>query len=125
VARYQNRVSGPLLDRIELRVEVERVHWSERQEPGESSDAVAERVAGARGRLRETASAELETGASALLEQAVDDLGLSMRGLRRSISLATTIAALDPERPPGSTWRSRSPTGVRQAHTASTPPWFE
>ena len=101
MARYQNRVAGPLLDRIELRVEVERVHWSERQEPGESSDAVAERVAGARGRLRETASAELETGASALLEQAVDDLGLSMRGLRRSISLATTIAALDPERPPG------------------------
>jgi magnesium chelatase family protein len=59
VARYQKRISGPLLDRIDIHVEVPRVNYeklsSERQ--GEPSSAVRERVTAARQRQSECFSA--------------------------------------------------------------------
>lgn len=98
VARYQNRVSGPLLDRIELSVEVQRVSWQEQRQAGEPSAAVAARVAAAAEAARRAGSTDepLEAAANTLLQRAVDKLGLSMRGLRRSVALGRTIAALDP-----------------------------
>jgi len=55
VARYQKRISGPLIDRIDIHVDVPRVHYeklaSERQ--GEPSSAVRERVTAARVRQAE------------------------------------------------------------------------
>jgi magnesium chelatase family protein len=99
VARYQNRVSGPLLDRIELSVEVQRVSWQEQRQAGEPSAAVSARVAAASEATRRRGGADepLEAAANALLQRAVDKLGLSMRGLRRSVALGRTIAALDPD----------------------------
>ncbi len=116
LARYRAKVSGPLLDRIDLHVPVAPVPWREMLRAGaaaESSDAVRARVCAARERqLRryagETfrANAELPNGAlaahcrldpagRALLERAVGALGLSMRGFVRSLRLARTLADLD------------------------------
>ena len=113
-ADYQARVSGPLLDRIDLTVEVEAVSAADLIAPskGESSDVVAARVAAARGvqtqRYKDTAARtnaeangeSLESHSTpdeagqALLAQATGALRLSARGYTRVLRVARTIADL-------------------------------
>jgi magnesium chelatase family protein len=108
--RYQRRLSGPLLDRFDLRIEVPRpdvdalLHGA----PGESTAAVAERVEAARALARErgvAANAELpasalddvaplEDPARELLEVALRGGRLSGRGLHRVRRVARTVADL-------------------------------
>ncbi len=110
VARYQGRLSGPLLDRIDLQVEVAAVASDEllAQAQGETSAVVAARVAEAQarqlarqGRLNALLDAgqldaccPLDEAASRLLQQAATRLGWSGRGLHRAIKIARTIADL-------------------------------
>jgi magnesium chelatase family protein len=111
VERYRSRISGPLLDRIDLHVEVERVPAGEllAQGPaGETTETGAAQVARAQARqlaragklnsalsaaeLRSAAS--LEKPARALLEDALDRLGLTARSYHRVLRIALTIADL-------------------------------
>ncbi len=110
VARYRGRLSGPLLDRIDLFVEVPRLAPRELHQaaPGESSAAVRERVVAARARQlardgcpsARLPAAALEQAcraapeAYALLEEASERLGLSARAWHRCLRLARTIADL-------------------------------
>jgi len=109
VHAYGARISGPLLDRIDLQVEVPLLRYHEIDgAPGESSAAVAARVRTARERqlargapnaeiapslLR--AAAALDGDARRLVASAVDRLRLSGRGHDRLLRVARTIADLD------------------------------
>jgi len=115
VRRYQNRVSGPLLDRIDIIVEVPALEYDEirRKAPAESSDAIRERVNAARVVQRERfpddstmCNAHMGTkelrkfcGLSAegeeLMRDAFDAMGLSARSYDRILRVARTIADLD------------------------------
>jgi len=112
IARYRRRVSGPILDRIDLHVEVPRPPPArlapDRPADGEPSTAVAARVAAARERQLargDRCNAALsvagvnrdcrpDPAGGALLEQASTRLGLSARGYHRILKLARTIADL-------------------------------
>jgi magnesium chelatase family protein len=110
VARYQGRISGPLLDRIDLQVEVGMLQQEELLAPGsgEASDSVARRVARAAQRQLErqgkpnaalsSAEAErqcvLEDSAGALLRGAMSRLGWSARAYHRVLKVARSIADL-------------------------------
>ena len=110
VARYQGRLSGPFLDRIDLQVEVAAVPPDEllAQPEGESSAAVAARVALAAQRQQARqggpnaaldaaaidAHAALEPAARQFLQQAAARLGWSGRGTHRALKVARTIADL-------------------------------
>jgi len=107
---YQNRISGPVLDRIDLTVEVQPATAAElaRAPAGEASSAVAARIAQARGRQRarygedgpasnaeaDTAAITLNPDAQDLAEKAMDRLRLSPRGYTRTLRVARTIADL-------------------------------
>jgi magnesium chelatase family protein len=119
VQRYRRRISGPLLDRIDLRVDVkpvsEEVLTSSR--PVEASAPVAVRVAAAAARQRarqSEANAALEPGslerhcpldgpARALLNHAAARYRWSSRGLHRVLRVARTIADLADRDPIGET----------------------
>lgn len=117
VARYRGRLSGPLLDRIDLVVEVPAIAYQELAggAAGESSAVVRARVAAARARQmhRQGApNARLEPGAvvehcapdaagAALLEQAMARLKLSARGYHRVLRVARTLADLAGAARPG------------------------
>ena len=110
VIRYRSRISGPLLDRIDVQIEVPAVPPEElgRSACGESSLAIRGRVTEARARQlarqgktnarlapREIdAHCALDACAAALLQQATRRLGLSVRGYHRILKLARTIADL-------------------------------
>jgi magnesium chelatase family protein len=110
IARYQGRLSGPLLDRVDLQLEVPAVKPSEllAAPQGEPSAAVAQRVAAARERAlarQGVPNAELDAAgldrhvrpqAEALrfIEQAATRLGWSGRSLHRALKVARTIADL-------------------------------
>ncbi len=110
IRRYLAKLSGPLLDRIDLHVEVPRQEYSVLRAgaaPGEASAVVAERVAAARKRQmgRGALNAMLEPKAlavacglglreHALLETAMRRLGLSARACHRIQRVARTIADL-------------------------------
>ncbi|MFO1508056.1 MAG: YifB family Mg chelatase-like AAA ATPase [Lysobacterales bacterium] len=111
IARYRSRISGPLLDRIDLVVEVPRVPHEELRagRDAESSAAVRSRVIAARARQihrsgRTNAALDaravqracaLGDGEQALLQRAVERLGLSARAYHRVLRVARTIADLD------------------------------
>jgi magnesium chelatase family protein len=111
IARYQGRLSGPLLDRIDLQVEVAAVPPAELMAlpQGESSAQVAERVAQARARQlqrqgvpnAQLPAAQVDTvcalapAGAAFLQRAAAQLGLSGRGLHRLLKLARTVADLE------------------------------
>jgi magnesium chelatase family protein len=113
-ARYSRRVSGPLLDRFDVRIEVRRpeVDHLLRGEPEESSEIVATRVAAARelaiergvrgnGELQGKAIdavAPLSDAARNVLESALRAGRLSGRGVGRVRAVARTIADLRQER---------------------------
>ena len=112
IDKYLARISGPLLDRIDLHVEVPRPQATalnpELPPDGESSAVVAARAAAARVRMLARAgktNAELkvaevnrycrpDTAGRTLLEQASARLGFSARGYHRILKLARTIADL-------------------------------
>lgn len=111
VARYAARISGPLLDRIDLHVSVLPVAWHKLDAPPGSETttrATRERVAAARARQRARGTpqngrlrdAELDAIASPapdarrLLGRAFERLGLSARAARRALRVARTIADL-------------------------------
>ena len=112
VARYRARVSGPLLDRIDLKLEVPPLATEELAGTvaihGEASDAVRARVVAARARQRARQGrtnarllpAEIarhcapDAGGEALLAKATARLALSARGYHRVLKVARTIADL-------------------------------
>lgn len=115
VTRYQKRISGPLLDRIDIHVEVPRVDFEKLTDErlGEPSAMVRARVEAARklqqarfegtgltcnadmgpGQVRQRCPLD-ETG-RALVRQAMSQLQLSARAFHRVLKLARTIADLD------------------------------
>jgi magnesium chelatase family protein len=109
VARYRQKLSGPLLDRIDMHVEVPRLPFRDLEGPsGETSSAVRERVVQARQRQlargdinSRLASAQLDRHCSLhpadrrLLEQSMERLHLSARAWHRILKLARTIADLE------------------------------
>ena len=117
-ADYQTRISGPLIDRIDLHIEVPAVTAADLllPPPAEGSREVAERVAQARERqaaryaaiglphLRSNAAvsgtvledvARPDSSGLALLREAADAMRLSARGYHRVLRVARTLADLD------------------------------
>ena len=114
IRRYLDRISGPLLDRIDLQLEVDAVPVSEINQGGEaeSSRDVRARVEKARRIQQErlkgtgmTCNAHLQgdllkkycvpdAGGARLMEMAVEKYGMSMRGYNRVLKVARTIADL-------------------------------
>lgn len=114
--RIQRRISSPLLDRIDLTVNVQPVPIEDLQRPakasGDTTATILRRVLGARARQAERfvhrgirtnkemgvkeidALCPLPEDARSLLSQAVDRMGLSARGYHRAIKVARTIADL-------------------------------
>jgi predicted ATPase with chaperone activity len=111
--RYLNKLSGPLLDRIDMQIEVPRLTPAELRESAgsETSEAVRERVLRARRLQEERAGApgacnarlspselmrqcRLDDAAEGFLLQAVNRLGLTARGYHRCLRVARTIADL-------------------------------
>ncbi|MFQ5695539.1 MAG: ATP-binding protein, partial [Terriglobia bacterium] len=115
IQRYVSKISGPLLDRIDIHIDVPAVRYRELRQPkpGEASEAVRGRVVGARGRQLARFQGEkfysnaqmparlirryCEIGADSekLLEDAITRLGLSARAHDRILKVARTIADLD------------------------------
>lgn len=114
IRRYLSRLSGPLLDRIDLHVEVPRLNATELmgRAPGESSATVRRRVVAARERQVQRFSDEgiscnaqmrakqlrelpLEEAARDLLKNAIHQFSLSARAYDRILKVAQTIADLD------------------------------
>jgi magnesium chelatase family protein len=116
VKRYLNKVSGPLMDRIDLQIEVQRVPFEQLTEKrkGESSHTIRERVINARKIQAERFQdqhgihtnsqltpklmrkfCETDTSGQALLKTAVDRLNLSARSYDRILKVARTIADID------------------------------
>lgn len=114
VQRYRGRISGPLLDRIDIQVEAPALGIEELRSarPGEGSAAIRARIAAARA-IQETrfgsragacnagmgpadlrAHAALERAQGDLLQQAMERLGLSARAYDRVLKVARTIADL-------------------------------
>ncbi|MBS0226049.1 MAG: YifB family Mg chelatase-like AAA ATPase [Proteobacteria bacterium] len=113
IQRYRARISGPILDRIDLHVHVQRLPPVELRPDapsGESSADVRERVLAARERQLHRAGAinsrlqprevmrdcRLAADDQILLETAVERLHLSARAMHRILRVARTIADLDP-----------------------------
>ena len=108
VSRYRTRVSGPLLDRIDLHIEVPRVTDDGEFEPGEPSATVRERVVQARSMQIERAGkpnqglsvseirrhCALRQSSRKLLARAMEKLYLSARARDRVLRVARTIADL-------------------------------
>lgn len=115
VQKYLNRISGPLLDRIDIHLEVVPVPFNKLAEmkPGESSATIRERVIKARDIQRERfadsgiyANAQMSSrmlrkycnpdeAGHAILKNAMEKLGLSARAYDRILKVARTIADLE------------------------------
>jgi magnesium chelatase family protein len=118
VTRYQKRISGPLLDRIDIHVEVPRVEYEKlaSDESLERSESIRRRVERARERQREkfrgtrlSCNADMGPGevreycrlgdaGRSLLRSAMQQLQMSARAFHRILKLARTIADLAGER---------------------------
>tara|TARA_B100000809_G_scaffold196653_1_gene196167 strand:- start:9010 stop:10548 length:1539 start_codon:yes stop_codon:yes gene_type:complete len=116
VQKYLNKISGPLLDRIDLHVEVTPVSFNElsTKEVGESSNDIRERVIASR-KIQEKRFeknkgvhcnaqvssktlkeiCEIDQSGRDLLKKAMDRLGLSARAYDRILKVARTIADLE------------------------------
>ena len=114
VFRYQKRISGPLLDRIDLYVDVPRVEFEKLtgEATGERSSVVRERVVAARrapserfdgtpistnadmGPAQVWEHCKLDEASNGLAKAAMDRLHLSARAFHRTLKLARTIADL-------------------------------
>jgi len=114
IVKYMSKISGPLLDRIDLHIEVPAVRYDELEAkaPGESSVEIRQRVERARQLQRERYKdsgvfsnsqltpelmekyCRLDSEASSLLRDAFETLGLSARAHNRILKVARTIADL-------------------------------
>jgi magnesium chelatase family protein len=118
IEKYRQRISGPLLDRIDLHVEVPSVNYKELRADsgGDSSEVIRERVEAARAIQRDrfaevpgvftnadmgtrlvTKHCRLDTASEALLEQAMDALNFSARAYDRILKVARTLADIEAE----------------------------
>ncbi|QTA91671.1 YifB family Mg chelatase-like AAA ATPase [Desulfonema magnum] len=115
IIRYRSKISGPLLDRIDIHVEVPAVPYKELMGKlsAETSENIRKRVSAARkiqserfARTKIYANAqmgsrhirkycEIDDASANLLEAAIDKLGLSARAYNRILKIARTIADLD------------------------------
>lgn len=116
IKKYQGKLSGPILDRIDIHVEVPPVEIKEilgdRREGGEDSKTIRERVIRARRKqeiryrtpLKLNAHlkpkeikryCDLEAGAEVFLEKALEKLGFSARAVHKILKVARTIADLE------------------------------
>ena len=116
IQRYMNRISGPLLDRIDIHIEVPTVAFQElaNKEEGEPSKEIQSRVQKARevqlSRFKKSRNlfantqmesqdlksyCGLDSESSELLRTAMDKLGLSARAYDRILKVSRTIADLD------------------------------
>ncbi|MDC8106106.1 YifB family Mg chelatase-like AAA ATPase [Chryseobacterium sp. B21-037] len=113
--RYMNKLSGPLLDRIDIHIEIQKVEFEQLTEKrkGEKSETIRARVLKAR-EIQQARYQDLEISYNAqmgsrqieqfcaldevsfaLIKQAMDKLGLSARAYDRILKVARTIADLD------------------------------
>jgi magnesium chelatase family protein len=139
IARYAARLSGPLLDRIDLHVSVRPVAWRELDETGaagEGSASVQARVVAARERqARRLAGLGIRTNselplramhdavaatpsARSLLSEAVQRLSLSARAAHRALRVARTVADLAAEEQVGESAMAEA-VGLRAAEPGS------
>jgi magnesium chelatase family protein len=115
INRYRSRISGPLLDRIDIHVDVPAVPYKDLvgKVSGESSASIRERVSKARaiqtnrfkgGKIHCNAQMDsrhirkhcaIDDSSARLLEMAVEKLGLSARAYNRILKIARTIADLE------------------------------
>jgi magnesium chelatase family protein len=115
IQRYRSKISGPLLDRIDIHVEVPALKFRElsRDSSAEPSAAIQERVSRARAiqqkrfsRMKIHCNAQMgsrhlksfcqvDEASKHLLETALDRLGLSARAYTRILKVARTIADLE------------------------------
>jgi magnesium chelatase family protein len=115
IRQYQGKISGPLLDRIDLHIEVPSVKYRAltAREEGEPSNAVKERVGlardiqknrfGSRGvftnaRMNEKhirTHCTIDEESHQLMEMAIEKLGLSARAMNRILKVSRTIADLE------------------------------
>lgn len=112
--RYRKKISGPLLDRMDIYVNIPRLEYSELRNtaPSESSTRIKERIAAAReiqyqrlskdhifcnahmGHKQIKAACHLTPGAQKVLELSFKKLNLSARGYDRILKVARTIGDL-------------------------------
>ena len=117
VKRYISKISGPMLDRIDIQIELPSLSYDEidrNNTPSESSAKIRERVCRAREFAQRRSSADrkifcnaqlgasdvtkyckMSDSASALLRSAYDKMGMSVRGYDRIMRVARTIADLE------------------------------
>ncbi|MGH7830732.1 MAG: YifB family Mg chelatase-like AAA ATPase, partial [Candidatus Binatia bacterium] len=115
IQRYRSKISGPLLDRIDIQIEVPALRYQElaSRDSGEPSSSIRQRVNRARAiqlrrfeKKRFFANAQMGTkdikshcvvkeGGEKLLEVAINKLGLSARAYTRVLKVARTIADLE------------------------------
>jgi len=115
IHRYRSRISGPLLDRIDLRIEVPAVKYRDLADRSESEPSVAiaarvntcrnlqlERFKGTRVHCNAQMAprfikkyCELDASGNCMLELVTDRLGFSARTYTRILKVARTIADLD------------------------------
>jgi magnesium chelatase family protein len=112
ITKYRNKISGPLLDRIDIHVEVPAVKYKEMagEATGEPSEKIRERVEDARVKQRERFAhsnarlapkeikehCRLDDECQQLLKMAMTELNLSARAYDRILKVSRTIADLDP-----------------------------
>ena len=117
IHRYRSKISGPLLDRIDIHVEVPAVPYQDlmRESNAESSAEIRKRVAASRAIQSERFArtkiycnaqmgsrhikkhCQIDMASRNLLESAIDKLGLSARAFNRILKIARTIADLQAE----------------------------
>jgi len=116
IQRYLNKISGPLLDRIDIHIEVVPVSYDELSDvrPAESSEKIRARVIIAREKQSERfrgkeqiycnaqmssklirEHCEIDTAGKSLLKKAMEKLGLSARAYDRILKVSRTIADLE------------------------------
>jgi len=118
IRNYRSKISGPLLDRIDIHIEVPAVRYKElsAQSTGESSEIIMKRVNRARENQKKRFNTigtnnnanmtnkeikkfcALDDDSHHLIEMATDKLGLSARAYTRILKVARTIADLEGER---------------------------
>jgi magnesium chelatase family protein len=115
ISRYRKKISGPLLDRMDIHIEVPRVEYEKLSDNrlGETSSAIRARVEAARKRQRERFKGvqgvscnaemrpaeikewcELDAAGQSLIKAAMRQLHLSARAYHRILKLSRTIADL-------------------------------
>jgi magnesium chelatase family protein len=117
VQRYRGRISGPIMDRIDIHLEVPAVRYEDLQSTstGESSSSIRQRIVEARKRQLERFAqdgiyanalmkpkllkkyCQLDEAGERILRQAIERLGLSARAYHRILKVARTVADLDQE----------------------------